>query len=268
MTAIQPCALLLLVGPDWRIETISANAAMLADARPAALVGQPLAELIGSQAIHSLRNRMAWLSSDESEVHDFGVQWGDVMLDVRATQGAAHYMIEAELAVEPRLPDAIGMIRSMADRLSGDNPRDLAEQAMRQLNALTGFDHLSLIDRNGAIIAAVNRGKESPLKPECVEIARAIADRDAEPVPVVGNLACDLLSRAAYLAPSSEDCGRLLNLGIAASLALPLRIDGELVATLDAHHGTPRRCSLERRGVAHLFAERLVARMARHGWKH
>ena len=267
MITIQPCALLLLVGPDWRIETISANAAMLGDHRPSELVGQPLADLIGSKAIHSLRNRMSWLASGESEVQDYGAQWGEVLLDVRATHDAEHYLIEAELAVEPRLPDAIGMIRSMIDRLSGSKPGDLAEQAMRQLNALTGFDHVMLVDRQGVIVATADRGKQAALDLSCVKIARLTADRDAEPVSLVGKLDSALLARAAYLAPSVEESQRLSELGIGATMALPLRIDGELVAAIHAHHPTPRRCGLERRAIAHLFAERLVARMARRGWQ-
>lgn len=267
MTAIQPCALLLLVGPDWQVETISANVAMLGDHKPASVVGQPLADLIGSKAIHSLRNRMSWLSTDESEVHDFGVQWGDITLDVRATHDADHYLIEAELAVEPRLPDPIGMIRSMADRLLGNDPSELAEQAMRQLNALTGFDHVMLVDRQGAVIAAAERGKHAPVAADSVEIARMTADRDAEPVPVLGNMGSGLISRAAYLAPDDDERRRLANAGIAAAMAFPLRIDGEQVATLHAYHPAPRRCGLERRSVAHLFAERLVARMTRFGWR-
>ena len=78
MSAIQPCALLLLVGPDWHVEAVSANVAMLGDYRPASVVGQHIGDLIGSKATHNLRNRMAWLASDESEVQDFGAQWGDV----------------------------------------------------------------------------------------------------------------------------------------------------------------------------------------------
>ena len=114
MTAIQPCALLLLVGPDWRVEAVSANVAMLGEHQPDALLGQPLADLIGSKAIHSLRNRLAWLSSDDSEVQDFGVDWGSVTLRYpRQPARATIYLIEAELAVEPRLPDGIGMVRSM-----------------------------------------------------------------------------------------------------------------------------------------------------------
>ena len=82
--------------------------------------------IIGSKAIHTLRNRLAWLSSDESEVQDYGVEWGDVMLDIRATGDDGRYLIEAELAVEPRLPDGIGMVRSMSDRLTGTQPGELA----------------------------------------------------------------------------------------------------------------------------------------------
>ena len=122
MAAIQPCALLLLVSPDWRVETASANVGMLGDFRAPSVVGQPLADLIGSKAIHSLRNRMSWLAKDESEVQDFGVEWGDVTLDVRAASEQDFYLVEAELSIEPRLPDGIGMVRSMSDRLSGSDP--------------------------------------------------------------------------------------------------------------------------------------------------
>lgn len=265
MVAIQPCALLLLVGPDWQLEAVSANASMLGDVKPVALVGQPLTDLIGSKAIHNLRNRMSWLSRDESEVQDFGVQWGDVLLDVRASRNENHYLIEAELAVEQRLPDGIGMVRSMTDRLNGGNPRELAEQAMRQLCSLTGFDRLSLFDRSGAVIAS--SGRHLPLVDGHASdgVLRNCADRDSESVPVLGGGPPHAMERAAFLAPSESERDRLAALGIAASMTLPIRIDGELVATLQGHHPSPRRCGAERRSVAHLFAERVAARMARNG---
>jgi light-regulated signal transduction histidine kinase (bacteriophytochrome) len=265
MIAIQPCSLLLLVGPDWQVETVSANVAMLGDYRPATVIGQPLADLIGSKAIHSLRNRLAWLSNDESEVQDFGVQWGDVTLDIRAFHGEDCYLVEAELAVEPRLPDGIGMVRSMSDRLSGDNPLDLAGQAMRQIAALTGFERVVLTDRNGAPVA-FNQNSATGQAMDAVETSRLVADREAEPVPLVGDEDISLLARAAFRAPETDEYNRLGSLGVAATMALPLRIDGELVGAVHAHHSTPRRVGAERRSVAHLFAERLVARMARRGW--
>ena len=266
MPAIQPCALLLLVGPDWRVETVSANVAMLGDFRAANVVGQPLADLIGSKAIHVLRNRVSWLASDESEVQEFGVQWGDVTLDVRATREDERYLVEAELAVEPRLPDGIGMVRSMTDRLTSDNARQMAEQGMRQLHSLTGFDRALLCDRQGQLIASSDGG-EDMLANGASAVTRLIADRDAEPVPLVGDELSALLSRACYIAPESEVLDGLVQRDIAAAMTLPLRIDGELVGTVHAHHSSPRRCGAERRSVAHLFAERLAARMARHGWQ-
>lgn len=266
MVAIQPCALLLLVGPDWRIETVSANVAMLGDVRPAAIVGQPLADLIGSKAIHTLRNRLSWLASDESEVQDFGVQWGDVTLDVRATRHDSNHLIEAELAVEPRLPDGIGMVRSMSDRLSGTDPNRLATQAVQQIAAISGFERIILCDRQGGLIAA-NKDRVSQCPAESVDLARLIADRDAEAVPLVGDEENALLTRAAHLAPDGSHCGKLAQSGTAATMSLPLRIDGELVGALHAQHGSPRRCGAERRSVIHLFAERLAARMARQGWR-
>lgn len=266
MTSIQPCALLLLVGSDWRIEAVSANIGMLGDFKPTSVVGQPLSDLIGSKAIHALRNRMSWLSSDESEVQDFGVEWGDVTLDIRATRHDEHYLIEAELAVEPRLPDGIGMVRSMTDRLNGTDISALARQAMTQLGALTGFEHLLLCDRRGKFVAS-NREAGANFNGSAVDCIRQIADRDAEPVPLVGTDDVSLLRRASYLAPDSEQVAALAEAGIAATVSLPLRIDGALVATLHALNSSPRRCGAERRSVAHLFAERLVARMARMGWE-
>src|SRR4030095_2344239 len=247
MPAIQPCALLLLVGPDWRVQTVSANVAMLGDHKPASLVGQPLADLIGSKAIHNLRNRLSWLASDESEVQDFGVQWGDVTLDVRATRHDESHLIEAELAVEPRLPDGIGMVRSMSDRLSGDDPVALARQAMIQLGAITGFERIMLADQQGRLIAANKEGE--PLLQAADDIARLIADRDAEAVPLAGDDEDKLLARAAYVAPRSEQCSMMAEQGIAPSMIMPLHIGGRRVGSLHAHRSTPRRCSAERRSV-------------------
>jgi len=267
--SIQPCALLLLVGTDWRITAISANAAMIGGQRPADLIGQPLADLIGSKAIHSLRNRMSWLSKDESEVHDFGVDWGGVALDMRAIRDGGRYMIEAELATETRLPDSIGMVRSMSDRLDGNDPLKLAGQAMRQLCALTGFDRLGLTDLQGTTI--VSAGRSEMKMPAGVDAATTVpqilADRDAEPVAMIGEISDARLARAIFRTSDGSVRERLSGSGIAAAMTLPLRVDGVPVAAVHAYHSAPRRCPAERRSVAHLFAERLVARMARQGWK-
>jgi len=267
-TSIQPCALLLLVGPDWQVTAISANTAMLGGQRPADAIGHPLADLIGSKAIHTLRNRMSWLSKDESEVHDFGVQWGEVTLDIRASRERNRYVIEAELATEQRLPDGIGMVRSMSDRLNGDNPLKIADQAMRQLCALTGFDRLGLTDLKGETI--VSAGRSEVKMPTGVDarmtVPTVLADVDAEPVAIFGEIGASELARASFLAPDEGTRERLAGSGIAAAMTLPLRIDGKPIAAVHAYHGAPRRCPAERRSVAHLFAERLVARMARQGW--
>jgi len=266
MVAVQPCALLLVVGPDWQVETVSANVAMLGDVRPASVVGQPLADLIGSKAIHTLRNRLSWLSSYESEVQDYGVEWGDVMLDIRATHDENCYLIEAELAVEPRLPDGIGMVRSMSDRLTGSQPVELASQAMRLLHSLIGFDRVLICDDRGEVIAT-NQKSSTERACKTVKIARHIADRDADQVPLVGDVEHPLLSKATYLAPALDEVDHFAKLGVASTMSLPLRIDGDLVGSLHAFNSVPKRIGAERRSVAHLFAERLVARMARRGWR-
>lgn len=271
MTAIQPCALLLLVGPDWRIETISANAGLLGRGKPEDLLGRPLAELIGSNAIHALRNRMSWLSGNDGVVHDFGVRWhgSDAAFDIQARREGDDFLIEAEPSVESRLPDGIGMAQSLMDRISIDDFHEIAEQGMRQLCALTGFNRLILCGRDGTIVASARRNSLMPLSeprwPDLPELPRIVADRDAEPVQLIG-AASELSEHSTFLAPGEMEVSRLAELGIAATISLPVRIDGELAGVVHAHHAGPRRCGAERRAVATLFAERLAARMARHGW--
>jgi len=272
VTAIQPCALLLLVGPDWRVETISANAGQLGRGTPGTLLGRPLLQLIGSDAIHALRNRMSWLSGDDGVVHDFGVRWhgSDSAFDIQARREGDVFLIEAEPSVEARLPDGIGMAQSMMDRITGDDLRGIAEQGMRQLCALTGYNRLMLCGRDGAIIASAQRNGLAPLGepswPDVPELPSIVADRDAERVELIGDQASELLERSTFLAPSENEVSRLTALGVAATMTLPVRIDGELVGAVHAHHASPRRSGAERRAVATLFAERLAARMVRCGW--
>ena len=272
MTAIQPCALLLLVGPDWRVETISANAGQLGRGTPDTLLGRPLAQLIGSDAIHALRNRMSWLSGDDGVIHDYGVRWqgSDTALDIQARREGDDFLIEAEQSVEGRLPDGIGMAQSMMDRIQGQDFRDIAEQGVRQLCALTGYNRQMLCGRDGTIVASGHRNGIPPLTdlrwPDMPEHPGIIADRDAEPVELIGNIDSELLERSTFLAPDKNEVARLAGFGIAATMSLPVRIDGELAGVIHAHHAGPRRSSAERRAVATLFAERLAARMARHGW--
>ena len=272
MTAIQPCALLLLVGPDWRVETISANAGQLGRGTPETLVGRPLAQVIGSDAIHALRNRMSWLSGNDGVVHDYGVRWqgSDSAFDIQARREDDDFLIEAEPSVEARLPDGIGMAQSLMDRITGADFHDIAEQGMRQLCALTGYNRLMLCGRDGGIVASAHRNSLAPLSerswPDMRGHSRIVADRDAEPVELIGDVSSQLPERTTFLAPDENEACLLTGWGIAATMSLPLKIDGELVGAVHAHHASPRRSGAERRAVATLFAERLAARMTRHGW--
>ena len=270
--AIQPCALLLLVGPDWCVEAVSANAGQLGKGEPGDLLGQPLTVLLDSQEIHELRNHMAWLGGDNSRVQDFCLSWGggSRTYDVQASRDGDSFLIEAEHSVERRLHDPIGMARSLMDRVDGPSFSEIATQGLRQLRALTGFDRLALCDRSGNVIATSERAN----LPEAGQLGAGsqssfptiIANRDAEPVNLVGEIGASALQHAAFLAPEATTRDSLGAGGLLAAMTLPLLIDGEWVGALHAHHTEPRRCGAERRTLAGLFADRLAARMARHGW--
>ncbi|HVF36359.1 MAG TPA: GAF domain-containing protein [Sphingomicrobium sp.] len=273
MTAIQPCALLLLVGPDWCLEAVSANAGVLGKGDPDSLLGQPLTVLLDSQEIHQLRNHMAWLGGDDSRVQDYGVSWGGRggTWDVQASRDGDSFLIEAETSVEGRLHDAIGMARSLMDRVDDGDFTTIATQGLRQLRALTGFDRLSLCDRSGTVIAVSERSNLPPIGAECGNgrtcFPAVVADSSAEPVPLLGEIAESALQHAAFAEPDSRQRERLCAMGASGAMTLPLLIDGEWVGALNAHHSSPRRCGAERRSLAGLFIERLGERMTRCGWK-
>lgn len=268
--ALQPCAMLLVVGPDWRIEAASANAALLGKPRDRELVGQPLTDLLDGTEVHALRNHMARLSSEGTRVQDYGLRWGGGTqgFDVAATRVGNRYLVEAELAAEPRLHDPIGMVRSLMERVEGDDWPALAELALRQLRALTGFDRIALRS-GGAVVARSERGADGlhdALPVERAADARVIEDLAAAPVALIGTIDPAAAERAAFLAPSAAERSALGAASAAAAMTIPLAIDGEPVALLHCLHPRPRRCGAERRAVAGLFAELLVARMARRGW--
>jgi hypothetical protein len=271
MASLQPCAFLLLVGPDWRIEGASANAAGLGKASGAELVGRPLTDLLDGDEVHALRNHMARLSSEGSRVQDYGLGWGGGThcFDVAATRVGNRYLIEVETATEPRLHDPIGMVRSLMERVEGKDWQALADLALRQVRALTGFDRIALCS-GGSVVARSERSTgvlAASLPFETQGDSRVIEDIAAEPVALVGAIDEPCAARAALLAPSDNERDALEVAGGKAAMALPLAIDGERVAMLQCLHPRPRRCGAERRAVAGLFAELLVARMARRGWR-
>lgn len=263
----------MLVGPEWRVETVSANAGMLGLGEADAWLGQPIADMLGDDAVHEVRNRMTWLFSDRALAQDYGLRLGPAQapFDIQVRMHGDHYLIEAEPAAEARLPDPVGMSRSMMDRVSGSTFLDFADSGLRQLRALTGFHRAILCDREGVAMASSAPG--SAAQPDCdslpgaKDFPRLIADRDAECAPLLGQEVEQTASSSTFDAPNDGEIKQLTSLGVAASLSLPLMIDGEQVGTLHTHHRSPRRCGAERRAVAGLLAERLAARMTRHGWK-
>lgn len=265
--------MLLLVGPGWRVETVSANAGMLGLGEPEDWLGRPIVDVLGEDAVHEVRNRMTWLNSDRAMAQDYGLRLGpgDAAYDLQVRMIGDHFLIEAEPVAEKRLPDPIGMARSMLDRIGGGDFLEIATSGLRQLRALTGYNRLTLCRRDGIPMASSAAGTvptldEGPL-PDSRDFPRVIADFAAAGAPLLGHAVEETARQSTFAAPDAEETERLTGLGIAAALSLPLRIDGENVGTIHAHHRSPKRCAAERRAVAGLLADRIAGRMARHGWQ-
>ena len=243
MTAIQPCALLLLVGPDWRVETISANAghAGRVESLQRSSAGR-WRDLIGSKAIHALRNRMAWLAATRARSTTTACDGGDVRSTSGATATATIILIEAELSVEPRLPDGIGMAQSMMDRMTGNDSATLPSKAMRQLCALTGYNRLMLCGRDGTIVASGQPHGFPLIEPSWPEAASSPHHRRPRcRAGAVDRRRCQRSARALRI-PCPRRTAKSRRLADWASprpCRLPVRIDGELVGAVHAHHAIP-----------------------------
>lgn len=283
---IQPFGCLLALSSDWLVTRASANTGDLLGKPPEALIGQPLLDALGGEAVHAIRNRVALLRGPDATERLFGVAvtGTHTHFDIAVHLSGTTIVVELE-PCQPEGADGAGTIRSMMARLdqAGTLPAFLREGA-RQVRALTGFDRVMVYrfadNGDGEVVAeAVRSGlgtflnlryphTDIPAQARALykrNLFRIIADVATPPVPIVPTLdengqPLDL-SLSVLRAVSPIHIEYLTNMGVGASLSISIIIDGKLWGLFACHHYGPRCPGLERRSLTELFGQMFAMKL-------
>lgn len=283
---IQPFGFLIALSSDWLVARVSANLAAFIGRPPEEAIGRPLLEVLGGEAVHAVRNRVALLRGPDATERIFGVpiDGAGTRFDVAVHLSGSSIVIECE-PCQSDGGDGAGTIRSMMARLDQAEtlPAFLREGA-RQVRALTGFDRVMVYrfapNGDGEVVAEAARSgigsflnlryphTDIPAQARALyrrNLFRIIADVDGAPVPIVPTLdeagrPLDL-SLAVTRAVSPIHIEYLSNMGVGASLSISIIIGDRLWGLFACHHYAPRCPGLERRSLTELFGQMFAMKL-------
>lgn len=278
---VQPFGFLVAATSDWIITRLSANAPDWLGRPVDELLGTSLPQLFAPEALHSIRNALTVLRGDDVIERLFALPlFGDGRLfDLAVHMQGGRVVMEFEPAEVRERAGAGSIVRTLIRRLQRTTDADsFRREAVRQLQALTGFDRVMIYrfqpDDSGEVIAETLRPGMEPflgLRYPASDIPRQaralyernwlriIADVNAEPVPILPALdpagqPLDL-SLSVLRAVSPIHLEYLRNMGVAASMSVSILRGGRLWGLFACHHQTPRTLDFERRTAAELFAQ-------------
>nr|WP_047169831.1 HWE histidine kinase domain-containing protein [Sphingomonas sp. Y57] len=277
--AVQSFGFLLAVSSDWLVSRASENLADHIGTAWDVALGQPLHAVVSPEAVHDIRNRIAYLQGEDSVERLLRVR---LKPDLPEYDVAIHFshgsiVIEGEPS-GPAGHEDIGItVRSMLMRQSqAGSIQNFQLNAVRQIRAITGFDRVMLyrFDQDGAgevVAESVASKHESflglrypatdiPRQARALylrNVLRVIADlqdpgarilpvRDLQGQPID-------LSMSVLRSVSSVHIEYLSNMGVRASLSISVVCEGRLWGLIACHHHSPLRPSLEQRTAAELF---------------
>ena len=274
--SIQPHGCLLAC--DAMATTVmlhSSNAAALLGL-DGAINGRPLADLIGSQLAHDLRNALT-IATDGRPAMLLGLGVGRGRFDVAVHARDGRTIVEFEPAGGG--PEPLQRARELIGRVGGaTSVREILRLAPRLAQALLGYDRVMVyrfgVDGSGKVVSEVRApGLESflgqyfpasdiPRQARALYLAntiRLISDAADPRVPIVPTLdeagAPLDLSLAHLRSVSPVHCEYLRNMGVAASMSISIIVDGRLWGLIACHHYAPRVLPMSERVAAELFGQ-------------
>ncbi|MDP4078203.1 ATP-binding protein [Acidovorax sp. A1169] len=278
-------ALLVLRLGDLQILQASENTLQHLGEEASSLLGQPVARVIGTGHAARLHEMLARDILDRGAAYAFTLpaRSGMAALDVclHTSGGVAVLEFEGTGRTEYRADDDFFMlVKSAVGRLQAPvSVRDFCQQVTEEVRAITGLDRVMAYrfhaDHHGEVIAESKRDTLDPwlgLHYPATDIpqpAREIFKRiwirplpDAagplvEMVPLANpetGLALDM-THCALRGASVMYSEYLANMGVAASLTMPIMRDGELWGLIACHHYTTTQFSYEVRAACELLSQ-------------
>jgi light-regulated signal transduction histidine kinase (bacteriophytochrome) len=262
--AIQPCAFLLELSPDWIVLRASENCDKLLGDSHVTLVGAPLSRFIRSEPLHDLRNLFSRLSGTTGTARAYRVRLTDdrPRFDIAFQLTDRGVILEGVPSSDEGLGESFGAVGGLAAGLSGSG-KALMESAARRMRALTGFDRVTFL--KGRYKATSSRSGV-PFPPGAnaslsANLPALISDQQAQPVPVFPRGPQRGTAQALFRAPTQEECTALADRSIVSTMRVPVTIDGKQLGEFRCAHVKPRKPSLEMQAAAELFAQIVAMRL-------
>jgi len=289
--SIQPHGAMLVVDPvEFAVQFWSANTAEVTGFAGPIERGMPLVDLIGTRAVHDVRNAAARSGGSEVAgiVLGIGLSHSDALFDATIHRHKDRVFVELEVSTDGArsAKDALDFTQTLIRRIGLETEIDtLARAGARLVRAMLGYDRVMIYQflHNGAgqVIAEARRptlnsfmGQRFPASDipyqarrlYLLNTVRMISDVRYQPVPLTPSLrpgeAPIDMSFAQLRSVSPIHCEYLQNMGVSASMSLSIVVDGELWGLISCHHDSPRATPISMRIGAELFAQYFSLQLA------
>jgi len=279
--SIQPHGAMLISDPATGvISHVSANAdAFFGSASP--LVGATLEAALGQQVAHDLRNASGRAGGAERSglLVNIALPGRTDLVDASIHRHKNRIFVEVQPTPRnsPTAPNTLDITHALILRLDREGTVDaLASTGAKLLRAMLGYDRVMvyrlLPDGVGRAVAESRKpglasfmgrhfpGSDMPQEERrlyLLNTIRAIADVQCAPCPILPPLREDEaaidMSFAQLRSVSPVHCEYLRNMGVAASMSIPIIVDDALWGLIACHHDTPKLVAMPLRLGAALF---------------
>ncbi|WP_394794613.1 GAF domain-containing protein [Armatimonas sp.] len=270
-------ALLVLRLSDLTVLQASENTEPFLGEPPESLLGQPVERVVGQESAARLRMLLDQPSSERNAQYAFTHQG----LDISAHQINGVGVLEFEaMADKEASPDYLVLVKSAVGRLqSASGLQEFCQRVAEEVRELTGQDRVMIYrfhaDNHGEVFAESKRGElppwlglhypEADIPKQAREIFKKIGIR---PVPNAAGPLVELvplanpetgkplnMTHCALRGASVMYTEYLANMGVAASLTMPILCGGELWGLIACHHSTPTQFSYSLRSACEFLAQ-------------
>lgn len=278
-------ALLVLRLRDLHIVQASENTLQHLGEAASQLLGQPVSRVVGAAGQARLREMLEREALDRGACYAFTLpaRAGAPALDVclHTSRGVAVLEFEATGRADPRSGgDYFGLLKAAVGRLqAAGTVRAFCQQVADEVRGITGLDRVMVYrfhaDLHGEVVAESRRAGLAPwlgLHYPADDIPRPARDIFKRlwirPLPDAAGPLVELLPLAdpdtgqaldmthcALRGASVMYTEYLANMGVAATLTMPILRDGELWGLVACQHGTPTRFSYPVRAACELLAQ-------------
>ncbi|MEQ1818180.1 MAG: HWE histidine kinase domain-containing protein, partial [Terricaulis sp.] len=273
-----------LIACDQQLGTIqrtSANTASFLGLGDVDLNGRDLAETLGAEFVHTLRNAAATASEGTRAVVlvNQPLTPGGPTFDISVHRYKGVAIIEFEHADTPTAAGPLEISRTLVSSVARfTDLTDLFAKAPRLIRGVLGYDRVMIYqfaqDGSGKVIGEAKRSDlegfhgqyfpatDIPQQARRLYVQnriRVISNANCERMPIVPEYDASGepldLSMAHLRSVSPIHCEYLRNMGVGASMSISVVVDGALWGLIACHHYGPRILSLPQRIAAEMFGE-------------